>query len=107
MNPSQRDQLVGLLSEQLHRCWQVPIAAQTADKPPVPSVRVKLNQDGSLAAEPVVMKFGATGLFRTVAGQAPPRATHRCAPLKIPPQFAPFYQDWRDLVVNFDPREMG
>lgn len=105
MNPSQRDQLVGLLSEQLHRCWQVPIAAQSADKPPVPSVRVKLNQDGSLAAEPVVMNSG-DGLFRTVADSAT-RATRRCAPLKIPAQFAPYYQDWRDLVVNFDPREMG
>ena len=106
LNPSQRDQLIGLLSEQLHRCWQVPIAAQSADKPPVPTVRVKLNQDGSLAAEPVVMNQSGDQLFRTVADSAT-RATRRCAPLKIPAQFVPFYNDWRDLVVNFDPRQVG
>lgn len=106
LNPSQRDQLIGLLSEQLHRCWQVPIAAQSADKPPVPTVRVKLNQDGSLAAEPVVMNSSGDPLFRSVADSAT-RATRRCAPLKIPAQFAPFYNDWRDLVVNFDPRQVG
>ncbi|NNM74295.1 cell envelope integrity protein TolA [Enterovirga aerilata] len=106
LNPSQRDQLIGLLSEQLHRCWQVPVAAQSVDKPPVPTVRVKLNQDGSLAAEPVVMNSSGDPLFRSIADSAT-RATRRCAPLKIPAQFAPFYNDWRDLVVNFDPRQVG
>lgn len=105
LNPSQRDQLVGLLSEQLHRCWQVPIAAQSADKPPVPTVRVKLNQDGTLAGEPVVTNASSDPLFRTVAESAT-RATRRCAPLRIPAQFMPFYSDWHDLVVNFDPREV-
>jgi colicin import membrane protein len=106
LNPSQRDQLMGLLRDQLHRCWQAPMAAQGSDKPPVPSVRVKLNQDGSLAADPAVMNPSSDALFRTVADSAT-RATRRCAPLKIPAQFAPYYQDWKDLVVNFDPREMG
>ena len=105
LNPSQRDQLVGLLSEQLHRCWQVPIAAQSADKPPVPTVRVKLNQDGTLAGDPVVTNASADPLFRTVADSAT-RATRRCAPLRIPAQFMPFYSDWHDLLVNFDPREV-
>jgi len=106
LNPSQRDQLMGLLRDQLHRCWQAPIATQGSDKPPVPSVRVKLNQDGSLAADPAVMNPSSDALFRTVADSAT-RATRRCAPLKIPAQFAPYYQDWKDLVVNFDPREMS
>jgi colicin import membrane protein len=67
---------------------------------------VKLNQDGSLAADPAVMNPSSDALFRTVADSAT-RATRRCAPLKIPAQFAPYYQDWKDLVVNFDPREMS
>jgi colicin import membrane protein len=106
LNPSQRDALMGLLRDQLHRCWQAPLAATTSDKPPVPSVRVKLNQDGSLAAEPAVMNTSADPLFRVVADSAT-RATRRCAPLRIPAQFQPYYQDWKDLTVNFDPREMG
>jgi colicin import membrane protein len=106
LNPSQRDQLMGLLRDQLHRCWTAPIAAQGADKPPVPAVRVRLNQDGTLAAEPAVLNGPGDPLFRVVADSAT-RATRRCAPLRIPAQFAPYYQDWKDLVVNFDPREMG
>lgn len=106
LNPSQRDQLMGLLRDQLHRCWQAPMAVQNSGSPPVPSVRVKLNQDGSLASDPTIMNSSSDTLFRTVADSAT-RATRRCAPLKIPAQFAPFYQDWKDLVVNFDPRDMG
>jgi colicin import membrane protein len=45
-------------------------------------------------------------LFRTVADSAT-RATKRCSPLRIPAQFQPYYQDWKDLVVNFDPRDLG
>jgi colicin import membrane protein len=44
--------------------------------------------------------------FRTVADSAT-RATRRCAPLRIPAQFQPYYQDWKELTVNFDPSEMG
>lgn len=106
LNPSQRDQLMGLLRDQLHRCWQAPFAAQSSDKPPVPAVRVLLRADGSLAAEPAVLNTSSDPLFRVVADSAT-RATRRCAPLKIPAQFAPYYQDWKDLVVNFDPRDMG
>ena len=106
LNPSQRDQLIGLLQEQLHRCWVVPVALQSAPKPPVPSIRIKLNQDGSLAAEPAVMNRSVEPLF-DVAADSATRAARRCAPLRIPAQFMPYYQDWKDLVVNFNLRDMG
>lgn len=106
LNPSQRDALMGLLRDQLHRCWQAPIGAQGAPKPPVPSVRVKLKEDGSLAASPAVINTSSDPLFPAVAESAT-RATRRCSPLRIPAQFAPYYQDWKDLVVNFDPRDLG
>jgi colicin import membrane protein len=106
LNPSQRDSLMGLLRDQLHRCWQAPIGAQGAAKPPVPTVRVSLNQDGSLAREPVVTNSSPDPLFRAVADSAT-RAARRCSPLRIPAQFQPYYQDWKDLVVNFDPRDLG
>lgn len=106
LNPSQRDSLVGILQEQLHKCWVVPVALQSAPNPPVPSVRVKLNQDGSLGAEPAVLNRSSDQLFGVAADSAL-RATRRCAPLKIPAQFQPYYQDWKDLVVNFNLRDMG
>jgi colicin import membrane protein len=105
LSPSLRDALMGLLRDQLHRCWQPPIGAQGTDKPPVPSVRVSLNQDGSLAREPAVVNTSGDPLFRTVADSAT-RATKRCSPLRIPAQFQPYYEDWKNLVVNFDPRDL-
>ncbi|MDF3063664.1 MAG: tolA [Microvirga sp.] len=106
LSPSLRDALMGLLRDQLHRCWQPPIGAQSTDKPPVPSVRVSLKEDGSLAREPAVLNGSADPLFRTVADSAT-RAAKRCSPLRIPAQFQPYYQDWKDLVVNFDPRDLS
>lgn len=106
LNPSQRDQLIGILQEQLHRCWVVPVALQSAPKPPVPSIQIKLNQDGSLAGEPMVKNRSSEPLF-DVAADSATRAARRCAPLRIPAQFVPYYQDWKDLVVNFNLRDMG
>lgn len=106
LNPSQRDQIAGLIREQLIKCWQPPIAVQSAARPPTATIRLGLRQDGSLSTEPAVMNSSSDPLFRPVADSAL-RATRRCAPLRIPAQFAPFYQDWKDLVVDFDPREIG
>lgn len=106
LNPSQRDALIGLLQDQLHKCWSVPVALQSAQKPPRPSVRIKLNQDGSLMNEPVVVNSSSDPLFGMAADSAT-RAARRCSPLRIPAQFAPYYQDWKDLVVNFDLSDMG
>lgn len=106
LNPSQRDQIAGVIREQLIRCWQPPIAVQSVAKPPTAVVRLDLRQDGSLAAEPSVVNSSSDPLFGAVRDSAL-RATRRCAPLRIPSQFAPFYQDWKDLVVDFDPKEMG
>ena len=105
-SPSLRDALVGILQEQLHKCWVIPVALQSAPNPPTPSVRVKLNPDGSLAAEPAVMNRSSDALFGVAADSAI-RATRRCAPLRIPAQFQPYYQDWKDLVVNFNIRDLG
>lgn len=102
LNPSMRDQLVGLITAQLRACWDVPIAAQAMQNPPVAAVRMALGQDGSLVTEPQVTNTSPDPLFRSVADSAL-RATRRCAPLQIPAQFAPYYEDWRNLTVNFNP----
>jgi colicin import membrane protein len=30
------------------------------------------------------------------------RAVRRCAPFRVPAQFAPYYSDWKTLNVQFD-----
>ena len=105
MNPNMRSQLIGIIKEQLERCWVVPVALQGSQRPPVPSVRVALKQDGTLASQPSVVNTSGDPLFRVAADSAL-TATRRCTPLRIPAQFAPFYNDWRDVVVNFDARDV-
>lgn len=107
LSPSLRAQLIGIIQDQLLKCWNVPIALANArgGQPVVPSVRMKLNQDGSLAGQPGVINSSADPLFRVAADSAL-TATRRCAPLRIPAQFAAYYDDWRDVVVNFDARDV-
>jgi colicin import membrane protein len=102
LDPSQRDALIGLIQGQLRRCWDAPMAAQSASNPPVASIRFALNLDGSLAGQPQVVNDSSDPLFRAVADSAT-RATRRCAPLQIPAQFAPYYEDWKNMTVNFNP----
>ena len=106
LSPSMYNALAGIISDQLHQCWVVPVAVQSAPKPPVPSVRIRLNQDGSLAAEPVLANRSAEPLF-DVAAESALRAAKRCSPLRIPAQFTPYYQDWKNMTVNFNLRDRG
>lgn len=104
LSATRRDALIGLISEQLRECWQAPPSARSLPDPPVASLRITLNQDGSLAAEPEVVNDRSDRLFQAVADAAS-RAARRCAPLSIPAEFSAHYDDWRVLVVNFDPRD--
>ena len=61
-------QLIGLISEQLRECWQAPPSARSLPDPPVASLRITLNQDGSLAAEPEVVNERSDRLFQAVGG---------------------------------------
>lgn len=107
LSPSLRSQLIGIIQEQLLKCWNVPIALANAhgSSNVVPSVRMKLNTDGSLIGQPGVINSSSDPLFRVAADSAL-TATRRCAPLRIPAQFASYYDDWRDVVVNFDARDV-
>jgi colicin import membrane protein len=104
LSPSERDQIVGIINEQLHRCWQVPMGADGADKPPNPVINVRIAPDGSLAGDPTVQNGSAHPLFRMVADAAV-RATKRCTPLRIPAKFAAAYDVWKSLAVSYNVRD--
>jgi colicin import membrane protein len=100
LNPSQRDGLIGLLQEQMKQCYTVPISASSGNVA-TPLIEVRLNQDGSLASQPVIVSAGPSSTDRAVADAAL-RAIRRCAPYRIPAQYSPFYGDWKYLSVGFD-----
>ncbi len=105
LSPSLRAQLMGIIKEQLERCWSVPVALQNSPRPVVPSLRMQLGTDGGLIGRPSVINNSSDPLFRVAADSAM-SATLRCSPLRIPAQFQAYYQDWRDIVVNFDARDV-
>jgi colicin import membrane protein len=105
LSPSLRAQLMGIIKDQLEKCWSVPVALQSNPRPVIPSVRIQLNTDGSLSGQPSVINSSPDPLFRVAADSAV-SATRRCSPLRIPPQYQAYYSDWRDVVVNFDARDV-
>jgi colicin import membrane protein len=99
LNPSMRDALGAIIKEQMERCYSAPVGA--SGNVTLPILDVRFNSDGSLAAEPRVIRAGSTPIDRTVAETAA-RAVRRCAPYNIPSKFAPFYQDWKTWHIEFD-----
>jgi colicin import membrane protein len=99
LNPAERGQLIGMLADQIRACWNVPVSG----KPSVlPQVRMVLNQDGSLGAQPVLVNSSGDPLFRAVA-ESGMRAIRQCSPFRIPARFAPMYGDWRSTIVQLNP----
>jgi outer membrane biosynthesis protein TonB len=93
---------MGILIAQYQRCWAPPVGVAEARDLRV-EVRVMLNQDGTLSADPSVMNRLGHPLFGTAAESAL-RAVRKCQPLRTPPIAK--YERWKDIIVTFDPREM-
>jgi colicin import membrane protein len=68
----------------------------------VVKLRLRFNADGTLAAPPVVMNPQSTPSFLAVSDSAI-RAAQACEPYSLPPAK---YEIWKDIVLNFDPRDM-
>ena len=104
LNPSQKDQLGSMIRDQLAQCWSPP--AGVADGGALkPVVRVSLMPDGTVTGSPTIVNDQSSPAFRAMADSAL-RAVRKCSPFKIPAQFAPFYNDWKDWTVTFDPKDM-
>lgn len=99
LSPSLRDALVGLLQQQIERCYSAPPGA--AQGVVLPVLDIRLNPDGSLSTEPRIMRGGASSVDQSIA-QAALRAVRRCAPYRIPATYAPYYNDWKAINAEFE-----
>lgn len=99
LSPSLRDALVGMLQQQIERCYSAPPGA--AQGVVLPMLDIRLNPDGTLSTEPRIMRGGANAVDQSIA-QAALRAVRRCAPYKIPTQYAPYYNDWKAINAEFE-----
>jgi outer membrane biosynthesis protein TonB len=89
------------LRSQISRCWNPPVGASDGDALVV-KLTMELNPDGSVVGTPEVVNSGQGPFFRAAADSAR-RAILRCQPYTLP---AEKYDTWREVTVNFDPREM-
>lgn len=86
----------------VQKCWNVLPGAGNMESVMV-VLRIRLNQDGTLAAQPELKTAVTSPIMRAMAESAV-RAVTTCAPFKM---FRPqTYPVWRDMEVGFDSREM-
>jgi colicin import membrane protein len=101
MSPSLMGQLDEYMIDQYKRCWN-PVGVDTGRY--MPKISVRYNVDGSLASEPRLLNPTADPAARALADSAL-RAIHVCNPLNIPARFQPFYEEWKDRTLSFNPED--
>jgi hypothetical protein len=97
---------IDLVREQISRCWDVPAGARD-DPSLVVEIRVVVNPDGNVEQAMIVNRAGALGdPFYRAAAESARRAffNPECRPLRLPPDK---YEIWRDMVVDFSPKDLS
>ena len=91
------------LTESYLNCWTPPPVIPDGNIY-VAQVKVMLNRDGSLSAQPVLLNSPTHPAWRAHAESAM-LAVKKCDPLRVPPQYLPYFEEWKVETVHFDPRE--
>lgn len=98
--------LVAVVQAQVHKCWSLDPGLKGLQDMHV-RIEVELNPDGTIRGWPefdqgAKSRMRDEGPYRAFAESAQ-RAILRCAPYELPREM---YSEWRNLALNFDPREM-
>ena len=102
MSPSLAAALDAWLTDAYLSCWTPPPTMPQGDRY-IAEVRVNFNPDGTLAATPELLNPPTDPAWRAHAESAV-RAVLKCNPLRVPPQYAPYFEQWRTKTVHFDPQ---
>jgi colicin import membrane protein len=101
MSPSMRGQLIALLRDQFSACFTAPPGVEPQPGA-MPMIHIEFNgPDGTLSGRPALRNPSSDPGTRALS-EAAVRAIARCAPYKIPAQFAPFFDDWRETIFQID-----
>ena len=92
-----RAELAMVLHSQVQPCYSLPGKARGKD---AAIIEVRLNPDGSLSQAPKVLSPSSNPLV----GRAALRAVEKCAPFKIPAEFAVLYPTWKVVHITFEAR---
>ena len=101
MPPSLMAALDGLMMDQYNQCWT---DNGTGANGYVAQIRVQYAPDGSLQGQPTLTNPPADPALKGLAEDAL-RAIRKCNPLKIPAQYAPYYDQWRQRLLRMNPED--
>ena len=90
---------------EIEKCWNVPAGALDAENLVV-EIRLQLNADGTVMTAKIVEGTRAAHekFFRAAAESALRAVLNpECSPLPLP---AKKYQEWKNMVLSFNPRDM-
>lgn len=93
------------LRQQLSRCWNVMAGARNSEDLAV-EVRLFMNPDRTVRQAQILDKqrYRSDSFYRAAADSALRAVRHpQCSPLRLPPDK---YEQWKTIVVRFDPSEM-
>ena len=102
MSPSLAAALDAWLTDAYLNCWTPPPTMPPGERY-IAAVRVDFNPNGTLAATPELVNPPGDPAWRAHAESAV-RAVLKCNPLRVPPQYAPYFEQWRTKTVHFDPQ---
>ena len=102
MSPSLAAALDAWLTDAYLNCWTPPPTMPQGERY-IAEVRVDFNPDGTLAGTPALLNPPTDPAWRAHAESAM-RAVLKCNPLHVPPQYAPYFEQWRTKTVHFDPQ---
>lgn len=87
---------------QVERCWNVPLGAKDIENIII-TLHIRLNKNGTLAADPTPSTRGYGGAFETILVRSAVTAVKKCQPFKMPENK---YEAWKEIEVTFNPRDM-
>ena len=103
MSPSLSSALDAWFTEAYLSCWTPPPTTPEGERY-VADVRVIFNSDGSLSGQPLLVNPPRDPAWRAHAESAV-RAVLKCNPLHVPPQYAPYFEQWKSKTIHFDPQD--
>ena len=96
---------IDLVRQQIRECWSLPAGAKEAENLSI-EIRMTMNPDGTVRQARILdqNRLQSDPFFRAAAESALRAVLNpHCNPLKLPPEK---YQQWQNMILIFDPRDM-
>lgn len=101
LSPSDRSQLIGILTEQMNRCISYSGSAPKTG----PQLTFTMTKEGAIAGGVQLANRSGEANF-TAFSEAAMRALRNCQPYRIPARFLDSYDDWKNVRLNIDTSDM-